>query len=203
MCGRYQLLRPQDIAARFGAVNTLADLHADEDVRPTQAIPVITMEHELIRMHWGFVPSWAKERSKGAPLINARAEGIETKPTFRKPLRSTRCIIPASGYYEWQAPATGSGKKTKYLFTRADGDFLALAGLYDTWKMPNGQELRTCVIITTAANDLAAPIHNRMPAILSKADETAWLDADETESEALLPYLRPAPEDLLRAEVAA
>jgi putative SOS response-associated peptidase YedK len=99
MCGRYQLLRPQDIAARFETVNTLDDLRANEDVRPTQPIPVVDMERELTLMQWGFVPSWAKERPRGAPLINARAEGIETKPTFRKPLRFQRCIIPASGFY--------------------------------------------------------------------------------------------------------
>jgi len=201
MCGRYQLLRPQDIPARFETVNTLADLHADEDVRPTQPIPVIDMERELTLMQWGFVPSWAKERPKGAPLINARAEGIETKPTFRKPLRYQRCIIPATGFYEWQTPV-GGGKKVKYLFTRADRDFLALAGLYDTWKTPEGQELRSCVIITTTPNEEVAPIHNRMPVILAEEDEAAWLNPDETESEALLSLLRPAPDDLLRAQVA-
>jgi putative SOS response-associated peptidase YedK len=201
MCGRYQLLRPQDIASRFETVNTLTDLHANEDVRPTEAIPVVNMEHELTRMYWGFVPSWAKERPKGAPLINARAEGIETKPTFRKPLRFQRCIIPATGFYEWQTPATG-GKKVKFLFTRKDGDFLALAGLYDTWKTPDGQDLESCVIITTTPNEEVAPIHDRMPVILTEDEETAWLSPDETETEFLLSMLRPAPDDLLRAQVA-
>jgi len=201
MCGRYQLLRPQGIPARFETVNSLADLHADEDVRPTEAIPVVNMERELTRMQWGFVPSWAKERPKGAPLINARAEGIETKPTFRKPLRFQRCIIPATGFYEWQAPV-GGGKKVKYLFTRTDGDFLALAGLFDTWKTPEGDELTSCVIITTTPNEEVAPVHNRMPVILTEDDEAAWLNPDETESEALLAMLRPAPDDLLRAQIA-
>jgi putative SOS response-associated peptidase YedK len=201
VCGRYQLLRPQDISARFERVNSLADLRADEDVRPPHDIPVVDMGRELVLMHWGFVPSWAKERPKGAPLINARAEGIESKPTFRKLLRFQRCIIPATGFYEWQTPASG-GKKVKYLFTRTDGDFLALAGLYDTWKTPEGKDLRSCVIITTTPNEEVAPVHNRMPVILSEEDEAAWLSPDETETELLLSILRPAPDDLLRAQVA-
>lgn len=200
LCGRFQLLRPQDIATRFETVNSLPDLVANGDVRPTQSIPVVTVGHELVLMRWGLVPSWAKEQPKSAPLINARAEGIEQKPTFRKPLRSTRCIIPASGYFEWHTPV-GGGRKIKYLFTRADGDFLALAGLYDTWKTPDGQELRSCVIITTTPNVVAVPVHDRMPAILLEDDEAAWLDPDETESAALLTFLRPAPDDLLRAQV--
>jgi len=199
MCGRYQLLRPQDIPARFETVNTLKDLRPDEDVRPTQGIPVVDMERELVLMHWGLVPSWAKEKPKGAPLINARAEGIESKPTFRKPLRYQRCIIPATGFYEWQTPVSG-GKKVKYLFTREDGDFMGLAGLYDTWKTPEGQELRSCVIITTTPNEEVAPIHNRMPVILAKDDEATWLNPDETESEPLLSYLRPLPANALRSE---
>jgi putative SOS response-associated peptidase YedK len=202
MCGRYQLLRPQDIPARFETVNSLADLHADEDVRPTHDIPVVDMDRDLALMHWGFVPSWAKERPKGAPLINARAEGIESKPTFRKPLRFQRCIFPATGFYEWQVLVSG-GKKVKYLFTQTDGDFLALACLYDTWKTPEGHDLRSCVIITTTPNEEVAPVHNRMPVILTEDDEAAWLHPDETESEALLAMLRPAPDELLRAQVVA
>jgi putative SOS response-associated peptidase YedK len=200
MCGRYQLLRPEDIAARFETVNTLDNVVANNDVRPTQPIPVVDMERELTLMHWGLIPSWAKERPKGAPLINARAEGIEQKPTFRKPLRFQRCIIPATGFYEWQTPLGGSGRKVKRLFTRADGDFLALAGLWDTWKTPEGQESRSCVIITTTPNALVAPIHNRMPVILTSEDEAIWLNPDETERDALLPLLRPLPADALRIE---
>jgi putative SOS response-associated peptidase YedK len=201
MCGRFQLLRPEDIAIRFETVNTVPDLAASSDVRPTQSIPVVAMGRELTLMRWGLEPSWAKERPNSAPLINARAEGIETKPTFRKPLRSQRCIIPATGFYEWQAPA-GGGRKIKYLFTSADGDFLALAGLYDIQKTPDGQELPTCVIITTAPNAVVAPIHDRMPAILAREDEEAWLNPDEAESEALLPFLRTAPSAALNAPIA-
>jgi putative SOS response-associated peptidase YedK len=201
MCGRYQLLRPKDISARFETVNTLADLHADEDVRPTEAILVVDMGRELTLMHWGFVPSWAKERPKSTPLINARAEGIETKPMFRKPLRFQRCVIPATGFYEWHAPV-GGGKKVKYLFTRTDGDFLALAGLYDTWKTPEGQDLRSCVIITTEPNEIVAPVHNRMPVVLTREEEDIWLNPDETESMALLPLLRPLASEDLRTQVA-
>jgi putative SOS response-associated peptidase YedK len=202
MCGRFQLLRPEDIAARFETVNAVPNLVASADVRPTQPIAVVDMARELKLMQWGLVPSWAKERPSGAPLINARAEGIETKPTFRKPLRFQRCIIPATGFYEWQAPA-GGGRKIKYLFTREDGDFLALAGLYDTWKAPEGRDVSSCVIITTTPNELVAPVHNRMPVILTRDDEDAWLDPDETESEALLPFLRPLAADALHAQIVA
>jgi putative SOS response-associated peptidase YedK len=201
MCGRYQLLRPEDIAARFETVNTIPDLIASNDVRPTQSIPVIDMERRLVLMRWGFVPSWAKEVGTGSPLINARAEGIEQKPTFRKPLRYQRCIIPASGFYEWQA--TPRGKKIKHLFTGADGDLMALAGLYDTWKTPQGSDLTSCVIITTTPNELVAPVHNRMPVILAPEDEGVWLNPDETESEALLSFLRPLPAADLRDQVVA
>src|SRR5262245_16803021 len=117
MCGRYQLLRPEDIAARFETVNTLPDLAASSDVRPTQSIPVVAMGRELALMKWGMARPWEKERPNSAPLINARAEGIETKVAFRQSLRFQRCIIPATGFYEWQAPV-GGGRKVKYLFTR-------------------------------------------------------------------------------------
>ena len=106
MCGRYQLLRPEDIAARFETVNNVPDLVASSDVRPTQSIPVVAMGREFALMQWGITPAWEKDKKK-APIINARAEGIETKVTFRQSLRFQRCIIPATGFYEWQAPAGG------------------------------------------------------------------------------------------------
>jgi putative SOS response-associated peptidase YedK len=200
MCGRYQLLRPEDIAARFETVNTEPDLVASSDVRPTQSIPVVTMGRELALMHWGITPAWEKDKKK-APVINARAEGIETKVTFRQSLRFQRCIIPATGFYEWQASA-GGGRKVKYLFTRADGDFLALAGVFANYKTPEGLMTRSCVIITTTPNEVVAPIHDRMPVILAREDEDAWLNPDETESEALLPFLRPLPAAALHEPIA-
>jgi len=200
MCGRYQLLRPEDIAARFETVNALPDLVASDDVRPTQSIPVVAMGRKLTLMQWGIMPAWEKDKKK-APLINARAEGIETKVTFRQSLRFQRCIIPATGFYEWQAPA-GGGRKVKYLFTRADGDFLALAGVFANYKSPEGLMTRSCVIITTTPNEVVAPIHDRMPVILTREDEDAWLNSDETESEALLPFLRPLPAEALHEPIA-
>jgi putative SOS response-associated peptidase YedK len=201
MCGRFQLLRPEDIAARFETVNTLPDLAASSDVRPTQSIPVVAMGREFALMKWGMARPWEKERSNSAPLINARAEGIETKVAFRQSLRFQRCIIPATGFYEWQAPA-GGGRKVKYLFTRADGDFLALAGVFATYKTADGQMTRSCAIITTTPNEMVAPIHDRMPVILAREDEDMWLNPDETENEALLPFLRPLPAAALQAPIA-
>jgi putative SOS response-associated peptidase YedK len=202
MCGRFQLLRPEDIAARFETVNTLPDLAASSDVRPTQSIPVVAMGREFALMKWGMARPWEKDWPNSAPLINARAEGIETKVAFRQSLRFQRCIIPATGFYEWQAPA-GGGRKVKYLFTRADGDFLALAGVFANYRTPEGLMTRSCAIITTTPNEVVAPIHDRMPVILAREDEDAWLSPDETESEALLSLLCPAPDNLLVAQAAA
>jgi putative SOS response-associated peptidase YedK len=200
MCGRFQLLRPEDIAIRFETVNTLPNLVASSDVRPTQSIPVVAMGREIALMHWGITPAWEKDKKK-APLINARAEGIETKVTFRQSLRFQRCIIPATGFYEWQTAARGD-RKVKRLFTRADGDLLALAGLFAAYNTPEGQVTRSCVIITTTPNEVVAPIHDRMPVILAREDEEAWLNPDEAESEALLPFLRPLPAAALHTPIA-
>jgi putative SOS response-associated peptidase YedK len=201
MCGRYQLLRPEDLAIRFETTNALPEIAPSSDVRPTQSIPVVAMGRELALMKWGMARPWEKDQPNSAPLINARAEGIETKVAFRQSLRFQRCIIPATGFYEWQAPA-GGGRKVKYLFTRADDDFLALAGVFANYKTAEGHMRRSCVIITTTPNEVVAPIHDRMPVILAREDEEAWLNPDETESEALLPFLRPLPAEALRALVA-
>ena len=134
-------------------------------------------------------------------MINARAEGIETKPSFKRPLRTQRCVLPASAFFEWQGATKGA--KTKYRIGRKDGELFGRAGLSDVCKSPGGHELTTCTIITCAPNAVLAPIHNRMPVILLPEDEDAWLDPDMTEVEALTSYLRPYPEDLLEAVAAA
>ncbi len=174
MCGRYQLVNPRLLAQVYGVEQRRLDalnLSANVNVRPTQRVPVLLGEHELAMMRWGFVPSWAKD-NRGA-MINARAEGIAEKPTFRRAFQSQRCAIPASGFYEWKAAADGGKSKTPYLFTVEDAELFAFAGIWDTW-----QDLQTCAILTTAPNELVAPVHDRMPVILRRKDVDEWLDPD-------------------------
>ncbi len=199
MCGRYALLNPNKIFDRFGTVNQLQQLMANADMRPTQLAPVVTMDRQATLMRWGLIPSLAKDPAVGQKMINARAEGIDQKPSFRKPLRVSRCIIPATGFYEWQATAHG---KVKYLFTRPDDEMFGFAGLCDTWIDPNGERRETFTIITTAPNEIVAPVHDRMPVILQQADEAAWLDKDEDDVPYLLSFLKPLPADELVAQVA-
>lgn len=201
MCGRYMLLRPNDLFERFGVASWLEGLLENADVRPTQTAPVIGMDRRAELMRWGLVPAWAKDAASGAKMINARAETLDQKPSFRRPLRTGRCLIPATGFYEWQASPAGRGK-VKYLFARADGDMFGFAGLCDVWRDPLGGELKTYTIITTTPNVTVAPIHDRMPAILTRETEQIWLDPDERDPRALIPCLLPLPDGELVAQVA-
>ena len=198
MCGRYALLNPSGLFSRFGVTNQLDQLSPNDDIRPTQLAPVVAMGHRAAYMRWGLIPSWAKDPSIGKKMINARVEGLEQKPSFRRPLRVSRCLIPATGFYEWQ---TTGRSKVKYQFGLEDGELFGLAGLYDTWLDENGEEKETFTIITTTPNELVGAVHNRMPAILDPADEEVWLDPDETDSLHLLTYLRPFPTEALRAQI--
>ena len=176
-------------------------------------------ERVLSRLRWGLVPSWAKELKVGDRMINARAETVASKPAYRRAFANKRCLIPADGFYEWKAaPATGGGasgtakpRKQPYFIHRKDGEPLAFAGLWEVWKVPNDSPddvkdvggddgwVRSCVIVTTTANDLMAPIHNRMPVILPESAWEQWLDPDEHDVDALAKLLVPAPNALLEA----
>lgn len=202
MCGRFELVNGQRIFARFQVSNAEPAVLAipnNADVRPTQQIWVVQADHVLSAMRWGLIPTWAKDPKIGNKMINARAEGIAEKPSFKRPLRSQRCLIPASAFFEWKGTP---GAKVKYRIGRKDGELFGLAGLYDTWKSPEGESVSTCTIITTTPNNLMAPIHNRMPVILQPDDEELWLNPDITEIEALEPLLRPYPDELLEAQAA-
>jgi putative SOS response-associated peptidase YedK len=199
MCGRYELVDGQRVFMRFRVTNKVLPILDNGDVRPTQQVFALQTDHVLSLMKWGLVPSWAKDPSVGSKMINARAEGIESKPSFKKPLRFQRCIIPASAFFEWKG---NPGAKVKYRIARKDGELFGFAGLYEHWRDPNGGELATCSIITTQPNELVAPIHNRMPVILLPEDEEQWLDPDMTESEAIVSLLRPYPADLVMAHPA-
>lgn len=148
-------------------------------------------------MRWGLVPAWASDPGVGDRMINARAETVLEKPAFRTALERRRCIVPADGFYEWER--IGSRKQPMYLHARS-GAPLALAGLWAVWRdatVPDGPWLRSCTIVTTAANSTVAPVHDRMPVMLAPDTWDRWLDRDLTDGEAVIDLLRPAADDLL------
>jgi putative SOS response-associated peptidase YedK len=201
MCGRYALLNPNQLFHRFGVTNQLdVPLDPRDDIRPSQLAPVVKMGHEAAMMRWGLIPSWSKDPTIGQKMINARVEGLDQKPSFRKPLVSSRCLVPATGFYEWQPTPKG---KIKYGFNVAGDELFGLAGLYDSWKDPvSGERRETFTIITTTPNGVVAPVHNRMPVILKPQDEEIWLDPNETDSLYLLSFLMPFPDEQLESWVA-
>ena len=236
MCGRFVTASsPALIADRF-AVDEVDDTAApdrepDYNVSPRRNVLAVRAraraqadgedgepQRVLSRLRWGLVPSWAKELKIGDRMINARAETVASKPAYRRAFANKRCLIPADGFYEWRAqPGSGEGgasatarpKKQPYFIHRKDGEPLAFAGLWETWKVPEDRPesekdvagddgwLRSCVIVTTTANDLMAPIHNRMPVILPESTWEQWLDPDEHDVDALAKLLVPAPSELL------
>ncbi len=201
MCGRYVIAYdPQTLVAGFSLTRVVPFLRR-WNVTPQSAVPVVyqTKEGERIAelMRWGLVPHWAKEASIGHKLNNARAEGVADKPSFRQALRRRRCILPASGYFEWQATADG---KQPWYISAINGAPLAMAGLFEAWRPDDSAEwLLTCCVITTTPNALMAPIHDRMPVLLAAADWAAWLDRGVQEPSAVVPLLRPCPPDWLQA----
>jgi len=197
MCGRYFLSSPMEAIAVQFECEAQTGFAPRYNLAPTAVVPVVlaTSAGRVVTLHrWGLVPSWSKDPALGARLANARAETAADKPSFRAPFRRGRCIIPADGFYEWQARP--GGPKQPFCIRAADGSILAFAGLRDTWEGPDGA-LETCAILTTSANGLMAPIHDRMPVILAPADYAAWLDPDGV-PERLKAMLRPCPEGFLR-----
>lgn len=200
MCGRYQLLHLSSLVERFGLNQyalDLLDLVPNINVSPTQRVPVILADHIVALLHWGLIlPSALDLRSA---IVNARAESIAENKTFRRAFRSQRCLLPASGFYEWQT-STHTKAKTPYLFTLTDAEIFAFAGIWEVWRgRPGGQEFRTCAIITTAPNVLVARVHDRMPVIMHPEDEAEWLNPDSDDMGRLAAFLRPYPADAMRA----
>ena len=198
MCGRYtSTTAPADLAQLFAVDEIKAEpLDPSWNVAPTQDVYAIAERRgarQLGTFRWGLVPSWAKNPSVGAKMINARAEGLATKPAYRSALSRRRCIIPADGFYEWQVVKGGPKPvKQPYAIRHRDGSPLAFAGLWEVWRdptTPEGDLLRTCAIITTAANELLAPLHDRMPVVLPPDTWAAWLDRDGQDSAAVAPFL--------------
>jgi putative SOS response-associated peptidase YedK len=178
------------------------DTEPDYNVTPRAEVPIVaeTKEHlrVLDRVRWGLVPSWAKDLSIGDRLINARSEGIETKPAYRKAFEKRRCLIPADGFYEWRVLPGPTKKKPKqpYFIANVDREPMAFAGLYEVWRDrsdPDAPWIRSCAIVTTDANEKLAVIHNRMPVVLPESAWSEWLDADNHDTTRLARLLVPAP----------
>ncbi|MBI1258980.1 MAG: hypothetical protein GC204_16030 [Chloroflexi bacterium] len=201
MCGRFVLVAdPNVIQQSFNLdPSGVINFAPRYNIAPTQYVPVITNEQpkQLSLLKWGLVPSWAKEEAIGNKMINARADGIAEKPSFRNAFKRRRCIVPASGFYEWQK---GEGKtKTPMYIHLKNQEVFALAGLWEVWNSPHGDEVHSFTIITTDANEFMAPIHNRMPVILHPSDYDLWLEPKEVKADTLLPLLKPFEADKMTA----
>jgi len=201
MCGRYKLSRRKQVVEEyFDTVSGEEDWVPRYNIAPTQPIPVIHQHPrepvlELSLMRWGLIPSWAKDASGAARMINARSETAATKPAFRDALKSRRCLIPADGFYEWAK--TGKTKQP-YCFEINDGQLFAFAGIWDRWRDPSGQWVKSCSILTTTPNAVTSPVHDRMPVILDPDAYELWLDPGLTKVAAASDLLKPYDARLMR-----
>ena len=195
MCGRFtQFSERKELARLFGFnADEAPDLFPRYNIAPTQLVAVVRQDdgQRVMRpLRWGLIPSWARDEKIGNSLINARSETVAEKPAFRAAFKKRRCLIPTTGFYEWVATA---GKKKQPLHIRLiDGQPFALAGLWERWTDAEGAVVESCTILTTTANHLMRPFHDRMPVILAPADYETWLDP-QTPVEALQALLRPYP----------
>jgi putative SOS response-associated peptidase YedK len=193
MCGRFTLFESGQILSKmFGA--PLTDSPASRyNIAPSQPVLVVRCapesgRREFALTRWGLVPSWAKDPAIGNRLINARAETAHEKPAFRAAFRSRRCLIPASGFYEWQRLEK---KKQPYFIRMQDGRPFAFAGLWEHWEGPDGSAIETCAILTTGSNAVITPVHDRMPVIIGPGNYDRWLDPADRKPESLNPLLVP------------
>jgi putative SOS response-associated peptidase YedK len=197
MCGRYLLTTPVDALSQLFRFTQRPNLGPRYNIAPTQDVPIVRRTRagegrELLLVRWGLVPYWADDVKVGNRLINARAETLERTPAFREAFQRRRCLVPADGFFEWLK----QGKtRQPLLIRRKDQAPFAFAGLWERWRQPDGQILRSCTIVTCPANALVAPIHDRMPVILGPGDLERWLDPEAGGVE----LLRPCPDHWLQA----
>jgi putative SOS response-associated peptidase YedK len=199
MCGRYTLTVPVEILAEeFGVTGPLPEVPPSYNIAPTQEVAAVLTddgERRLEMLRWGLIPSWADDPGIGSRMINARSETVPEKPSFRRAFRERRCLILADGFYEWKR--TNDGKQPYYIRMEGGRPF-AFAGLWESWR-GGREEIRSCTILTTEANDRVSNIHHRMPVILAPEDHELWLDPDVREADLLLPLLAPYPDDVMEA----
>lgn len=200
MCGRFTLFEAEKVLSKEFAVSGIPLLSPRYNIAPSQAVATVRAApagtgRELVLLRWGLIPSWSNDPAIGNRLINARAETAREKPSFRNAFRRHRCLIPASGFYEWQRRER---VKQPYFVRMRDERLFAFAGLWDRWESPDKVVIETCTILTTTANAVLAPIHGRMPVILSPTEYARWLDPALQETDSLAPLLVPfPPEEML------
>jgi putative SOS response-associated peptidase YedK len=198
MCGRFFIdLSPSDILERFN-IPGQESFFQNYNITPSQQIAAIRAGEtgrELISLKWGLLPSWSKTDKSQYSMINARAETVHSKPAYRNAFRQRRCLIPASGFYEWQKTATG---KQPWAIGMKDDAPFAMAGIWEHWQQGE-QVIESCSIIVTESNDCIRPIHDRMPCIISADEYDQWLDKGNTQTDDLLPLLRSYPSEAMKA----
>jgi putative SOS response-associated peptidase YedK len=191
MCGRFVLRCSVDeVKSEFDIGEIQWAFEPSYNIAPGQEVAAVVDGggKRLVKMRWGLIPAWAKDPAIGDRMINARAETLTQKPSFARPLKDRRCLIVASGFYEWRVR---EGKKFPvYVRLRTDRPF-GFAGLYDRWRSPENETVVTCTIITTSPNELLVPIHNRMPVIVDREDRDRWLDSSVQEPDRLIALLKP------------
>ena len=196
MCARYVITSPAAAVRALFAYDEQPDFPPRYNVAPTQPIPIVRL-HDGKRSYalarWGFLPAWVKDPRTFSLLINARGESVQEKPAFRNAMRRRRCLIPADGFYEW----SDATPRRPYFVRPKSGGPIAFAGLWETWTGPNGEEVDTAAIVTTAANRLLAPIHDRMPVIVAPDAFNLWLDCAKVDATTAVALIIPATEALL------
>ena len=193
MCGRFTLTASAQIIAEFFKLSEVPDIKPRYNIAPTQSIATFTFDSKKNQrqfrfMRWGLIPSWAKDLKIGSKMINARSETVAEKPAFRSAIKHRRCLIIADGFYEWQPQGK---KKQPYYFTMANREPFAFAGLWENWESPEAENIVSCSIITTVANETVQPVHDRMPVILPDDVWEVWLDPSIKNAQQVLPLLKP------------
>ncbi|HEY6096439.1 MAG TPA: SOS response-associated peptidase [Candidatus Deferrimicrobium sp.] len=201
MCGRFTLFEPDKVLSREFGVSGVPPLSPRYNIAPSQPVAAVRAApagsgRELALLRWGLVPSWSKDPAIGSRLINARAETAREKPSFRNAFKRRRCLIPANGFYEWRRLERG---KQPYFVRMRDERIFAFAGLWDRWESPEEDAVETCAILTTSANAVLAPIHDRMPVILPPGEYDRWLDPSPKDPDALTSLLVPFPPERMLA----
>ncbi len=191
MCGRFEIHSTLEIIAKvFGIDSITFDYEPSYNVAPSQDILLVVNDgkRRLIKSRWGFVPSWSKELSAGYKMINARAESVADKPSFQQAFQNQRCLVVADGFYEWKKEGT---KKRPFYIRLKNGQPFGFVGLYNIWKTPEGEQIYTSTIITTDANEIVQPLHDRMPVIAEPDQYDLWLDPRIHDKTLLRNVLKP------------